>query len=128
MATPERAGREWLKRARDDLRAARVALDAEPPLTWVALFHAQQAAEKSLKAVLIAHERLAPRTHDLAVLLGSAVQVAPALSGLQQEADRLSPYAVDPRYPGTEDYTTEEARTALGDAGRILGAVEDEFD
>ncbi|MDR7449905.1 MAG: HEPN domain-containing protein, partial [Armatimonadota bacterium] len=44
--------RGWPVRARADLAGARVDLSVEPPLTKDATFHAQQAAEKAMKAYL----------------------------------------------------------------------------
>ena len=48
---PDKAAavRGWLSRAANDLRAAHIDLDAEPLLIEDALFHCQQAAEKTLK-------------------------------------------------------------------------------
>jgi HEPN domain-containing protein len=48
--------RRWLSKARTDLVLATVVLerDREGLEGWAAAFHAQQAAEKALKAVLVA--------------------------------------------------------------------------
>ena len=51
----------WLAKAAQDLRAADVDLAAEPPLVEDAAFHAQQAAEKSLKALLALHDARHPQ-------------------------------------------------------------------
>ena len=45
--------REWLSKARADLLASRHLLRAESSLAFVSAFHAQQAAEKALKALLV---------------------------------------------------------------------------
>jgi HEPN domain-containing protein len=45
--------REWMEKAATDLRAARILLHAH--IASSALFHCQQAAEKSLKAFLTGH-------------------------------------------------------------------------
>jgi hypothetical protein len=66
----------WLQFAADDLDTARVLLGAMPPRVRQSLFHAQQAAEKSLKAFLIWHEQPFPLTHDLARLLNTPVNTA----------------------------------------------------
>ena len=44
--------RAWLSKADMDLRAAAHELTAVPPFTADAVFHAQQAAEKTLKGFL----------------------------------------------------------------------------
>lgn len=61
-------------------------------------FHAQQAAEKYLKA-LMSHRHIAfPRTHDLRTLLDSLdADGLPAADGID-EICRLQPYAVEQRY------------------------------
>jgi HEPN domain-containing protein len=59
---------DWLRHARSDLAYARAPLP--PDALWEGLcFHAQQAAEKSIKAVLVAHRLEVPRTHNLKTLL-----------------------------------------------------------
>jgi HEPN domain-containing protein len=45
--------RAWLQKAADDLEVAARCLAAAPLLTGPAAFHAQQAAEKSLKGFLV---------------------------------------------------------------------------
>jgi len=49
-----------------DLRTAAHQLTAAPPFTGDAVFHAQQAAEKSLKGFLAWHDVPFRKTHDLA--------------------------------------------------------------
>jgi HEPN domain-containing protein len=44
--------RAWLQKASNDLRGADIDLAASPPLLEDALFHCQQAAEKSMKGFL----------------------------------------------------------------------------
>jgi HEPN domain-containing protein len=44
--------REWLARAEQDLQAVRTVLSAAVPLPAIAAYHAQQAAEKALKALI----------------------------------------------------------------------------
>ena len=72
MPDPEavaEVARGWLRRAKSDLVTARSALagrDLVDP--WVASFHAQQAAEKCLKAALIMEQIRFPRTHELELL------------------------------------------------------------
>ena len=55
-----REAREWLERADLDLRLAERALQVPPPLAGGAAYHAQQAAEKALKAFLAAHNQAFP--------------------------------------------------------------------
>lgn len=48
--------RGWMGRARQDLTAGDADLAHDPPIRGDAVFHAQQAAEKALKAFLTWHE------------------------------------------------------------------------
>lgn len=67
-------------KASSDLRACHLTLDAEGPYDTTC-FHAQQAVEKTLKALLAYYGQIVPRTHDLEELqrLCSALQVLPDL-------------------------------------------------
>jgi HEPN domain-containing protein len=96
----------WLRHARSDL-----ALCGMPKTRSILFqhlcFHAQQAAEKALKAVLVAKGVRFPKTHDLAFLmqlLPPAVAVPPPLINLPA----LNQYAVQQRYPGESPKITRK--------------------
>jgi HEPN domain-containing protein len=55
----------WAMRAEEDYLLCRSALRRKVPLLYGATFHAQQCAEKYLKALLVVYGRAFPRTHDL---------------------------------------------------------------
>ncbi len=59
---------EWLRYAHSDLELARVGRPAEVLFEGLC-FHAQQAAEKAIKALLIAEGVPPPRTHNIRTLL-----------------------------------------------------------
>jgi HEPN domain-containing protein len=80
----------WLRRAREDLRAAEVDLAAEPPLLADAAFHCQQAVEKALKGLLARHDHVFPRTHDLAQLARACLEHEPTLEDLLRRAAPLT--------------------------------------
>jgi len=56
--------RQWLEKAQHDLLAGERAAQPEP-LPDVAVYHAQQAAEKALKAYLAGRDQPFRMTHDL---------------------------------------------------------------
>jgi len=89
----------WLAAVDEDLRIARLAIDQHPPIVGPVCFHAQQAAEKAMKALLVAAESDVPRTHDLVALVKLLVPVFPEAASLRESAARLAPYAVSTRYP-----------------------------
>ena len=95
-----------MKYARADLELARIALP--PGAMYEQLcFHAQQAVEKSLKAVLVFSGIDFPSTHSiqsLIDLLSAGITRAPTLI----EAARLTVYAAALRYPGDYEPVTEK--------------------
>ena len=120
--------RRWLSKSRTDLVVASVILEKGPDMDpWACCFHAQQAAEKALKAVLVARGTEPPYTHDL----GALAAVMPddlslAVSG--NDLGDLTTYATGSRYvldAGTEaeDPTWVEAERAVVVAGQIYAAV-----
>lgn len=97
MKTPADLAQAWLLKAGSDLSAAEACLKAGTALD-VACFHCQQAAEKSLKAFLIAHQVNFPLTHDLGRLVPRCAQIEPAFQAFLNDAASLNPYAVEMRY------------------------------
>lgn len=102
----------WVARAEEDYLLARSALRRKKPLVYGACFHAQQAAEKYLKAALVAKRQVFPKTHDLLALGELCAEAGLSLAFDPDRLDILSSYAVRVRYPG-EEPTPEEAREAL---------------
>lgn len=102
----------WIQVAEEDFKLAQVALRRKAPLTCGACFHAQQCAEKYLKAALVSRQQPFPRVHDLAALGDLCAQAGMLLGISSDDLDTLSSYAVRARYPG-EQPTPEEAREAL---------------
>jgi HEPN domain-containing protein len=90
--------REWLARAEEDLLAAEILL-TQPELTNMVAFHAQQAVEKTLKAVLEESAIVAVRTHSLTRLYG-LVEPHMTISVDQDMLDRLEAVYIQSRYPG----------------------------
>ena len=109
MGPPERRSpddpREWLNRARSNLVRARQH-EAEVYLEDLC-FDAQQAAEKAIKAVLIARGIDFPYLHDLAHLLSLLKGAGAVLPEVVRDAGKLTPYAVLTRYPGMVRPVTE---------------------
>jgi HEPN domain-containing protein len=109
----DRVVAEWVSKAEEDLKAAAhtLRLGAATP-TAIVRFHAQQAAEKYLKAYLVYRGTHFPKTHDIEELLALvAAGARPALSAEEQAV--LTEYAVGPRYPGWRDVPLSEARRAV---------------
>jgi HEPN domain-containing protein len=90
--------RQWLKGARGDLALAKV---EKPPLTpWELLcFHAQQAAEKGFKAVLVHFQVDFPKTHSIEDLIDILEGNGHPVPKILKRAAGLTSYAVGTRYP-----------------------------
>jgi len=104
--------RAWVARAEEDYTTARSSLRRKRPLTTIACFHAQQCAEKYLKATLVSKGRAFPKTHDLRALNNLCAQAGIFIEIDPSQLDTLSSYATQVRYPG-ETPTPEEAKEAL---------------
>ena len=113
MKPPEEAAREmageWLAKADADLRACDELLSTAA-LSEIAAFHAQQAAEKALKAFLVWNQVEFPKTHDIKRLLALCRSVDSGLAESLGDAAQLTPYGVEYRYPG--EYPTVPAAAA----------------
>jgi HEPN domain-containing protein len=108
----------WVERAEEDFAIAAASMRRKKPWTYGACFHAQQCAEKYLKAILVASGQEFPRVHDLLALNTLCIQ-AGILTGLDPaRLDVLSAYAVRIRYPG-DGPTPDEARQAVENARSV---------
>jgi HEPN domain-containing protein len=114
---------EWLVFARSDLTLAR--RGHEPGVLPEALcFHAQQAAEKSVKAVLLHCGVTFPPTHNLTTL-SELLPPGCAPPPEVKSAVALSVYAVAGRYPlGRGEVVEEDHREAVELAGKALERAE----
>jgi HEPN domain-containing protein len=92
--------RQWIGKADQDLAASEILLKNSARLQPVIAFHAQQAVEKYLKAVLVRHQVYFPKTHDIGIVLDLVAACAPATAAALQEATLLTPFGVEVRYPG----------------------------
>jgi HEPN domain-containing protein len=111
----------WVQRAEEDYTLAIIALRRAQPFPHSACFHAQQAAEKNLKAVLVAQGIVFPRTHDLGMLVTLFPLGAASLPVPLPELQLLAGFAVQARYPGVLT-TRQDARRAILIAGRVRRA------
>ncbi|MBC8333122.1 MAG: HEPN domain-containing protein [Anaerolineae bacterium] len=129
MNAPDSVSLAWLRRARSDLQLGRVGLRAKGVLPEDACFHAQQCAEKALKALLLQRGIDFPRTHVIEVLLDLLKVNGVDIPTGVDEAFQLSEYAVQTRYPGEwEPVTKAEARRAIEQAALALAWVEGQFE
>jgi HEPN domain-containing protein len=111
---------EWLARARGDLALARVPLPDGAFLDDLC-FHAQQAAEKAIKAVYRDRGWPFRYVHDIEAVLTGLKQRGVAIPPEIEESVILTGYATTGRYPSREEpVTPEEHATAIALAGRVV--------
>jgi HEPN domain-containing protein len=110
----------WLRFAGEDLRQAEAILAQHVFVPRHACWLAQQAAEKAMKAVLVAEGVAFPRTHDLDHLR-TLIPAGRAVSRTAADLSALSEYAVDARYPGDwPDLMAVDADAAVNDAALLM--------
>jgi HEPN domain-containing protein len=95
-----RLTREWLTKAAHDLQNARIVSTVPDGPLDTAIYHCQQAAEKSLKAWLVFRNQPVERTHDLTRLVILAAGGDQRFLDWEEAANVLTPYASAFRYPG----------------------------
>lgn len=89
--------REWLNAANDDLMAME-AMSGRTEITNMVAFHAQQAIEKSFKAVVEEFKLGNIKTHQLETLYA---KILPILSGFNETIlEELDTVYIEARYPG----------------------------
>ncbi len=116
--------RQWLEKAQLDLDVAWNLVSQGTRFLPAAAFHAQQAAEKYLKALLVHYQIEFPKTHDLGELLDLLAPVEGPLVSSLAEATALNPYSVDMRYPGEmPEISEDEAKQATELAQTVRDAV-----
>jgi HEPN domain-containing protein len=117
----------WLAFAMGDLAAAR-SQPGRRVRPRIVAFHAQQAAEKALKAALAVDCQPIPRTHDLDDLRN---RLGPGWRVRRRHPDltRLSDYGVDSRYPDdVEAITPIQCATAVRQASSIVRLVTEDLE
>lgn len=116
--------KRWLSRAKRDRAAAAFALTAAPPFAADVVVHAQQAAEKALKAFLTWHSSPCRKTHNLEELGEQRLRFDPTVASLVDQVVPLTEYAWKYRYPGApEDPSREEAEAALAVARALYEGI-----
>jgi HEPN domain-containing protein len=113
----------WVAKAENDLLNIENNLAASRVPWDTVCFHAQQAAEKLLKAVLVRDGEKPPRTHDLIALLALSVKRHPNLAALEADCRDLGAYGAHERYPSDLGELGEPEAMRMVDAARRVRAA-----
>lgn len=117
----------WWSWAAADLASARHLLGAPVPFPRQACFLAQQAGEKSIKSVLIAHGIAFPKTHAL-IALRDLVPPASAVRACAADLGSLTDWAIQSRYPGPDsEAQRSDSEQAIADARLLLDAAAEDL-
>lgn len=125
----EKLVHQWIKIAERDMITAQRELEIEPNVTDIICFHCQQAVEKYLKAFLTKHQIEFPKTHSIMMLINLCSRVDISFKEKLSNADMLTDYAVEIRYPDEwYEPSIEEAKKAYELAKAIKDFVLEKLD
>lgn len=118
------AARLWVVKAEEDLTNAEYTLTLREGCPFSTIcFHAQQCAEKYIKALLTLRSIPFPKTHDLSELAALVPEEA-ELGMPASDLAALSVYALEGRYPGDwEPIERPDAEQAVAIAHRVRAEV-----
>ncbi len=102
----------WIDHAEDDFNAAGKLLRGRKPSVYGACFHAQQCAEKYMKALLVVKGKRFPMIHDLVTINDLLQRAGINMEVSENDLAFLSAYAVRARYSG-ERPEMEDAKEAI---------------
>ena len=113
---------EWVMKAEGDILTAQREMKAAPANYDAVCFHAQQCAEKYIKARLVEEGIEFPKTHDLGALLNQLLPIEPGWDFWRESLARLTALAVEVRYPGLF-MDARDASEALQTAERVRSFI-----
>lgn len=113
---------ELMEMARADWEAAMVS-----SVPYSICFHAQQAAEKYLKAFLEYHGQHAPKSHDIENLIVRCASIDPSMSSLLPYANTLRLFGVEIRYFPSKEIADEKCPEVWSAMSAILNTVKEKM-
>jgi HEPN domain-containing protein len=115
---------EWIFKAERDLEGAIKLFEIGHSLPDLAVYHAQQCAEKSLKAFLAYKMQPIEKSHDLNILVNLCQKFEESFKNLNSRASYLNGFDIKYRYPNDELEPTDiETKEAIAYASEILDFV-----
>jgi len=107
--------KEWILKAKNDLKIGKDEIKTKNPATDAICFHMQQCVEKYLKAFLTLKNKEFRKTHDLTELIKNCSDIDNEFEKLYElNVDSLTEYATELRYPGDFLFPSiEETKKAI---------------
>lgn len=119
--------KRWIAKAEGDWIVARREARARKDVIYDAVcFHAQQCAEKYLKARIVEAGIAPEKTHDLETLLKLLLPIEPGWSALRNDLKFLNDFAVAIRYPDASA-TEADAQQAIESCHRVRQVIRAAF-
>jgi HEPN domain-containing protein len=118
----------WMNKAEKDLLSAQHELSFPDVVTETVCFHCQQTVEKSLKAYLVFLGIPFSKTHEIGELITKCENKDKEIAVFKEEADKLTDYAIEIRYP--DDWyepTLNEAKEAFDIASKIKEFIQNKI-
>ncbi len=113
----------WLDKARKDIAMAKMAVERGDEFADMASFHAQQAAEKALKAYLVWLGVEFPKTHLLGQLLDLIGSKDDSFENLRDGLEAITAFAVESRYPESFLPSLNDVEDAISVAEEVYEQV-----
>jgi len=110
----------WLKYAQADLDTAEYMQTFHRIPIEVCCYHCQQAAEKSLKALLIEKKVAVPKSHDLVYIYEECVKAGYELKDLRENLAVITDFAVNFRYPNNVELEIKDLNFGVKCAKEIF--------
>lgn len=112
---------EWLKRAESNYAIAKRGRTSKKILFDDLCFECQQTVEKALKGLLIFYDLEFYKTHDISLLLKTLKNTSVDIPKIIYNAEELTQYAKNSRYPGNYDPATSvDYKSSLKIAEKVL--------
>ena len=112
---------QWTAKAEQDFEAAVHLLEDGGRFQDIVGFLSQQSAEKYLKAFLILRGIVFPKTHDIHKLLQLVATADAEMAAALADADLLTPFGVEVRYPGDRPEMLPGGASASIEIARRVG-------
>ena len=116
--------KEWIRFADMDVLSANHLNEIQYPKPLeIICYHCQQAAEKMLKALIIANDGELQKTHDLGLLTDILSEFVTFPVNVLNSADELTPYGVKIRYPQELNIEESHVTKALSNMKAVYDFV-----